>query len=44
MADDAYTLGFVPSEMLQAEIARASQTGLARTSHEVACAAKRAAA
>ena len=44
MADDAYTPGFVPSEMLQEEIAHASQTGLAGTTHEVACAAKRAAA
>ena len=44
MTDDGYTPGFVPSEMLQAEIAHASQTGLTATSHEVACAAKRAAA
>jgi hypothetical protein len=39
MADDAYTPRFVLSEMLQAEIARASQTP-----HQVAGAAKRAAA
>ena len=36
MADDAYTAGFVPSEMLQAEIERATQTGLARLHSVVA--------